>query len=67
MYQTGRYYIKAHFLLRLLYGGYMGIAVTREVYGGVLRALSAKHPHPYPLSREIPMNLYGRLMERRLL
>jgi hypothetical protein len=37
--------------------GFIGIAVTREVYGDVLRALPAKHPHPYPLSREIPMNL----------
>jgi hypothetical protein len=35
----------------------MGIAVTREVYGGVLRAKPIKHPHPYPLSRQIPMNL----------
>jgi hypothetical protein len=34
----------------------MGIAVTIEVYGGVLRAKPAKHPHPYALSREIPMN-----------
>jgi hypothetical protein len=31
----------------------MGISVTREVYGGALRAKHAKHPHPYPLLREI--------------
>jgi hypothetical protein len=36
----------------------MGIAVTREVYGGVLRAKPAKQPHLYPLSREIPMNQF---------
>jgi hypothetical protein len=34
----------------------MGIAVTREVYGCVLREKPEKHTHPYPLSREIPMN-----------
>jgi hypothetical protein len=34
--------------------GFMGISVTREVVGGVLRALCVKYP--YPRSREIPIN-----------
>jgi hypothetical protein len=47
---------------RLLHGS-MGISVIREAGGVFWRAKPAKHPHPYPLSRESPMSLLHSLQD----